>query len=155
MLKLNYLTFALEGYKEFQFDQSSDSCHILVNSEDEFGYRYIQLIYKELNQQIFYGLEYWDGPGSIIFPENFNIPEDLESIEGNDVVFPVNGFNDLFPYFRPETPTLNVWLNVQHLEIVRDYLDDNPNQKVDMLFFRPEIDGGDETKWSYFVILKN
>jgi hypothetical protein len=155
MLKLDYNTFNVLGYKEFQFDQQTDSFSIQLNYEPASDFGYIQLIYKEMNQLLFYGTTVWDGLGHIIFPETMSSPDDLLSVETDDVIFPVNGFKNILPFTYPIVPTLNVWLNIQHLEIVRNYLNANPNQKVQILFYRPSQGYGDPETWSFFILLKN
>ena len=154
MLKLDYSTFALEGYKEFNFNQQTDSFNIIVHYLAPVDFGYIQLIYKELNQQLFYGTEVWDGLGHIIFPEYMDPADELESVSTDDVIFPVNGFINIHPYSY-DLPSLNVWLNIQHLEIVRQYLESNPDQKVYILRYKPSQGGGDPLDWDYYIFMRN
>lgn len=155
MLKIDYTTFNLEGVKEFNFSQQTDSFTIVNEYLPPGDFGYLRLIYKELNQQLFYGTIWWDGLGEMIFPVSLESPNDFESVTTNDVIFPLNGFNSVFQYPNTDLDFFNIWLNIQHLKIVRQYLHTNPNQKVNMFVYTPSVGGGDPLEWDYFVFLKN
>lgn len=155
MLKIDYNTFTLEGYKEFQFDLQTDSFTIVREYQEPSDFGYIRFIYKELNQQLFYGTMWWDGLGNVIYPTALDPIDDFESVTTNDVVFPLNGFTNLFSYNISSMPFFNIWLNIQHLVIVRQYLDSNPNQKVYMFLYTPSVGFGDPLEWDYYIFLKN
>lgn len=155
MLKVDYNTFNIEGVKELVFSQQTDSFTIVKEylSPGDFGY--IRLIYKELNQQLFYGTIWWDGLGELIYPVSFESPDEYGSVSTDDAIFPIYGFNCPFQNSFAYLDFFNIWLNVQHLEIVRQYLHTNPNQKVQIFAYTPSVGGGDPSEWDYFVILKN
>lgn len=155
MLKVDYTTFNIEGVKEFQFDQQTDTFTIVSDYMSTKDFGYIRLMYKELNQQLFYGTIWWDGLGEMIFPASLDSPENLESVPTDDVIFPINGFNSAYLVFYSDLDFFNIWLNVQHLEKVRQYLHMNPNQTVNMFLYTPSVGGGDPLEWDYFVFLKN
>ena len=155
MLKIDCTTFNLEGYKEFNFSQQTDSFTIVSDYYSPSDFGYIRLIYKELNQQLFYGTIWWDGLGEMIFPTSLDAPDNLESVSTDDVVFPINGFICPHQNSNGNLDFFNIWLNVQHLEKVRQYLHTNPNQKVNMFLYTPSVGGGDPLEWDYFVFLKN
>ena len=155
MLKIDYTTLNFEGVKEFVFSQQTDTFTIAgqnVNSADD---NCIHLVYKELNQLLFFGTMWWEGMGELIFPDSFELPEEYETVSSDDVIFPLNGFN--CPYQNSETDFdfLNIWLKIQNLKIVRQYMHTNPNQKVHIFVYTPSLGGGDHSDWDYFVILKN
>jgi len=155
MLKVDYTTFNLEGVKEFRFDHQTDSFTIVKDYVSPGDFGYIRLIYKELNQQLFYGTIWWDGLGELIYPESFESPEAFESVHSDDAIFPVNGFNCPYQNSFADLDYFNIWLNVQHLEIVRQYLHTNPNQKVQIFAYTPSVGGGDPLEWDYFILMKN
>ena len=101
MLKIDYTTLNFEGVKEFVFSQQTDTFTIAgqnVNSADD---NCIHLVYKELNQLLFFGTMWWEGMGELIFPDSFELPDEYETVSSDDVIFPLNGFN--CPYQNSET----------------------------------------------------
>ena len=155
MLKVDYTTFNIEGVKEFVFSQQTDTFTIVKEYLPTKDFGYIRLIYKELNQQLFYGTIWWDGLGELLYPVSFASPDEYSSVSTDDVIFPINGYNCPFQNSFAYLDFFNIWLNVQHLEIVRQYLHTNPNQKVQIFAYTPSVGGGNPLEWDYFVILKN
>ena len=49
----------------------------------------------------------------------------------------------------------NIWNSINNLEVVSDYLDSNPNGKINLFLYTPGVGIGDPAYWDWYVFLKN
>ena len=57
-------------------------------------------------------------------------------------------------YNFEEEDYLEVWDEVQLLNITREYLKANPNQKVNIYLYTPSVGAGDQFTWKCIIFLK-
>lgn len=161
LLKVDLLTSAFEGGKEFTFeDAPAFTIAAEYASPGDFGS--IRLKYKEVNAPLFEGSIHWSGLGEMTYPQidapsSFSSSEILvrlpdenlrEIVEYTDAPMPF----DQWPY-APDYEAL--WGAVNTLHIVRDYRAANPDSKVSFFLYTPSVGAGDPADWDWFIILKN
>ena len=153
MLKVDYTTNAFEGGMIFGFPKKTD--HFTIESKyfepSDFGS--VQLIYKELNQPLFSGTIHWMGLGKMTFPEKLEPDNSFEFVLTEDLLYP-NGFENVFNPDNRELDYEKVWLSVQGLVKVREFLAANPNQKAKLFLYTPSVGVGDPTDWDWIIYLK-
>ncbi len=153
-LKVDYLTNTFEGAIETEYNIYSPTFTVsnLYTSPGDFGY--IQLKYQELNEVIFSGSIIWMGLGQIQYPINLLPSSQFDSVNTNDIVNPVSGFEDVFnPYNQPFDYS-PVWLSIQKLVIVREYLQSNPNATIKLFLYMPSVGFGNPADADWFIFLK-
>jgi hypothetical protein len=154
MLKVDYNTFALEGGIEYSYEQETDSFNIDVAYIDTSDIATIKLTYKELNKTLFYGSLIWNGMGEVFFPETLDDPDEFETVLTDDVVFPSKGFIPIFNPINLSIDYMNLWMSVQNLEKVREFLQLNPDQKVKIFIYAPDY-YNDPNNWDYYILIHN
>lgn len=155
VLKVDYLTNEFEGGKELIFDD--DSSAMTLNNEyvqpADFGS--LKLTYAELNETIFDGTIVWNGLGQMTFPQNLLTANQFERVLTADYIVPASGFENVF---NPDNTTYDygsVWLNVQGLVKVREYLLSNPTATVKLFLYTPSVGIGNPEEWDWIIIMKN
>lgn len=154
MLKVDYTTHAFEGGTEFNFLKMADNFTIINEYVEPSDFGSIKLIYKELNETLFDGTIHWMGLGKMTFPERLKPAKDFELVGTKDIVYPKNGFENVFNPNNQKYEYDKVWLSVQRLAKVREYLYANPDQKVKLFLYTPSIGVGDPLDWDWIVYLK-
>jgi len=152
MLQVNASSFEFEGGIEYIFNQKTDSFNldVVLNWDTTSGTFFLN--YRELNETLLYGTIDLLANGEILSPRSLQSPEYFETDFTDDIIFPSNGFTNVslsqplanFEYF-------NVWMSIQKLEKVRQYLRSNPNQKIKIFLYTPNVSYGT----SYYLFIKN
>lgn len=153
MLKVDYTTNTFDGGTILGFSKKNNNFTI----EDEYvppgDFGSVKLIYKELNEPLFFGTIHWMGLGEMTFPEKLEPADSFKHTLTNDVRYP-KGFEGIV---IPESLKINYekpWLSVQGLLKVRQFLADNPEQKVKMFLYTPSIGEGNPEDWFWMIYLK-
>lgn len=155
MLKVDYLTNTFEGGKETEFAENSSEFTITSQYIPASDFGNIKLKYDEVNEVIFDGDIIWMGLGQINYPQNLLLANQFETVATADVVFPSAGFQHILPEPNQVYDYNEVWLAVQNLVKVRQYLISNPNGKVKLYFYTPSVGVGDPADWKWIVLMKN
>mgnify|MGYP000969595327 CR=1 FL=1 len=160
MLKVDLLTHAFEGGKVFTFE-AADTFTIAAEYMAPADFGSIKLKYNELDAAFFDGEIHWMGLGQMTYPENLDpatsfavldyaveMPEisafhTVEYIEGNE------GEGIVAPDHQ------SIWYSINHLQLVKDFRESNPQAKVQLFLYTPSVGIGDPAEWDWFVILKN
>ena len=154
LLKVDYLTNRFEGGKELTFKRSTPTFSITTNYKSPGDFGSIELTYEELDEKLFEGTIIWMGKGQISFPTNLVDPGKFETAKTYNIVNPV-GFENIF---NPNNQVYNytpIWLKVQHLSKVREYLSSNPNATAKIFLYTPSVGLGDPADWDWIILLKN
>lgn len=155
LLKVDYLTNEFEGGKELSFD--TDIASMTVNNQyvqpSDFGS--ITLTYAELGETLFDGTIVWNGTGQMNFPQNLLQANQFERVLTADYIVPASGFENVF---NPDNTNYDydpIWLPVQGLVKVREYLLSNPNATVKLFLYTPSVGIGNPEEWDWIIIMKN
>ena len=154
MLKVDYLTNSFEGGTEFHFPKQTDHFTIINEYVQPNDFGSVKLIYKELNEPVFEGTIHWMGLGKMTFPESLQPANAFKPVNTFDLVYPTNGFENVFNPNNQKYEYENVWLSVQGLVKVRAYLQANPAQQVKLFLYTPSVGVGDPADWYWIVYLK-
>lgn len=154
MLKVDYTTHAFEGGTEFNFSKQVDNFTI-VNDYVEPGYfGSVKLIYKELDEILFFGTIHSMELGEMLFPKSLQPAKDFDAVLTDDYVFPESGFENVFNPYNMEYEYQRAWSAVQSLVKVREYLRANPNQKIKVFLYTPNVGVGNPLDWDWIIYLK-
>ena len=153
MLKVDYLTNTFEGGYEFAFDNVPNSFTIRREYQSPGDFGYIKFFYDEINEMLFYGTIIWMGEGQIYFPQNILPASAFDFTFLDNIVFP-NDFENIGAYPPTNSDYTNVWLSVENLAKVRDYLIANPEQTVKIFLYTPCVGIGDPAHWDWILFLK-
>lgn len=154
MLKVDYTTHAFEGGTVFGFSKQTDDFTIINEYAEPGDFGSVKLIYKELNETLFFGTIHWMGLGKMTFPERLKPAKDFKNVDTMDLVYPMGGFENVFNPNNQKYEYDKVFLSVQGLVKVREYLYANPNQKVKMFLYTPSVGVGDPLDWDWIIYLK-
>lgn len=154
MLKVNYNSFAFEGGIEYSYDQETDSFNVEIFNIDTSDIATLKLTYREVNKTLFYGSYIWQGMGEVFIPEAFDDPDEFETVLTDDVVFPSKGFIPIFNQFDRNIDYMNLWMSIQNLKKVREFLQLNPDQKIKIFIYAPDY-YDDPNNWDYYILIHN
>ena len=163
MLMVDFTTNAFESGYEFIFDKPAETFTIspLYQSPGDFGG--IELYFSEIGKLLFSGTIFWMGDGAIQYPkpEKWLPSKDFDATIALNYVFPKNGFEEVLNdnygegYFKhlDETEIEAIWGAVQPLVKAREYIEENPEQKVKMYLYTPTVGDTDwaVAKWIVFL----
>lgn len=155
MLKVDYTTNKFEGGKEFTFKNSSQSFTIDTEYRAPGDFGSIKLVYRELDEPLFDGSIIWMGLGKMTFPSDLKPASAFNSVLTADVIYPANGFENVFNLHNETYDYSIVWMPIQHLVKVREYLKSNPNQKVKIFLYTPSVGVGNPADWDWIIYMKN
>jgi hypothetical protein len=155
MLKVGYTTNNFEGGKEFTFKNPTQSFTIDSEYHAPGDFGSIKLIYRELDEPLFEGSIIWMGLGKMTFPSDLQAPSTFNSVLTADVVYPVNGFENVFNLHHETYDYKQAWMSVQDLVKVREYLKSNPNQTVKIFLYTPGVGVGNPAEWDWIIYMKN
>ena len=155
MLKVDYTTNTFEGGKEFSFSKSSTSFEITNEYREPGDFGSVKLFYSGANEMLFYGEIIWMGSGKILYPTDWSPAEDFKKTPDKNLVYPANGFENVFDKDHLDKAYLPVWLSVQHVLKVRDYLQSNPAQTVKVFLYTPSVGAGNPEEWKWILFLNN
>lgn len=155
IMRLDLVTHNLEGAIELTYGNQIDDFTIDIERDTLQNYQAERLIYRELNETLFYGTILLTGLGEMTFPEVLNPPASYDTVTTDDVVYPINGLDHIpLEQILPHT-YYKLWLKVQKYEIVRQYLKSNPNQKVKLYIYNPTNGFNDSSRMDWFIFIKN
>lgn len=156
MLKVDYLTKTFEGGYEFSFEDAPNKFTVSKEYKAPGDFGYIKLFYDEIGEMLFSGTIVWSGCGQIDYPENI-LPASAFTFDiaiRQNLIIP-NGFENIMEEFQPENETYNdVWASVQNLSKVREYITENPKQKVKIFLYTPSVGMGNPADWDWILFLK-
>lgn len=155
VLKVDYLTNKFEGGTELTFTKSSPNFNIqpIYISPGDFGN--ISMIYQDINELLFDGSIIWMGEGNIKYPRNFIPANRFEIVLTSDYVIPKNGFENVFNPNNTNYDYSQIWMSVQSLVKVREYLSKNPKTPVKLFLYTPSVGAGNPEDWDWIIFLKN
>ncbi|MDR2690784.1 MAG: hypothetical protein LBB73_00530 [Dysgonamonadaceae bacterium] len=158
LLQVDYTSNRFEAVKDLFFPGKSDEFSVAekYQSPGDFGFQ--KLYYKELEQLFFYGTIIWMGRGEILYPKNWNIPQEYPLTAQLDIVVPKNGFEwaGVKEGWQPPSEDVkSVWLSVMPSILAREFLAANPEEKVKVYFYQPSVGVGDPGDWKWIFILRN
>ncbi|OIQ17615.1 MAG: hypothetical protein BM557_07960 [Flavobacterium sp. MedPE-SWcel] len=158
LLKVDMQTNAFEGGKELTFPEFTDfTIETSYIEPGDFGD--IELKYQEADAPIFAGTIVWAGLGEMTYPEILNTTTSFTTID-TPVQAPTEENFELVQYsdysVYPELINYNaIWGAIDDLQLVKEYRDENPNAKVNLLLYTPSVGVGNPAEWDWFIILKN
>lgn len=155
MLVVDYSTNTFEGGKEFNFSEPSEVLTITNEYEPPGDFGSIKLKYQEVNKTLFDGTMIWMGVGQMSFPMNIEPANQFNWVPTEEIVYPINGFENVFNPFNENYDYSAVWLSVQNLVKVRGYLESNPNATVKIFLYTPSVGMGDPADWNWIIYMKN
>lgn len=155
VLKVDYNSHVFEGGKELVFSATSPTMTISNEFIQPADFGSLKLIYSELDETIFDGTIVWNGLGQMNFPTNLLDESQFEHVVTADYVLPAAGFENVFNLDNTPYDYESVWIAVQGLVKVRQYLQSNPNATVKMFLYTPSVGIGNPEEWDWIVILKN
>jgi hypothetical protein len=155
LLKVDYTTNAFEGGKEFSFTKNPKSFTVINEYFAPGDFGSIKMKYSELDETLFYGTIVWNGQGKMQFPTDLQTPERFRSVSTEDIAFPSSGFQNVFNPNNQDYDYYRVWMSVQRLEKVRQYLKSNPTSSVKIFLYTPSVGIGDPEDWDWIIFMKN
>jgi hypothetical protein len=155
LLKVDYLTNTFQGGKETTYTENSNSFTISHQSVPATDFGNIKLKYDEINQILFDGDIIWMGLGQIHHPQNMLTANQFEAVLTADVVFPSTSFNHILPQSNLSNNYNQVWMAVQNLVKVRQYLISNPTGVVHLYLYTPSVGFGNPADWKWIILMKN
>jgi hypothetical protein len=155
LLKVDYLTNTFQGGKETTYAENSNSFTISHQSIPAVDFGNIKLKYNEINQILFDGDIIWMGLGQIHYPQNMLAANQFEAVLTADVVFPTTNFNHILPEPNLSNNYNQVWMAVQNLVKVRQYLISNPTGVVQLYLYTPSVGIGNPADWKWIILMKN
>jgi hypothetical protein len=155
LLKVDYLTNTFQGGKETTYTENSNSFTISHQSVPATDFGNIKLKYDEINQILFDGDIIWMGLGQIHHPQNMLAANQFQIVLTDDIIFPATSFNHILPQSNLSNDYNQVWMAVQNLVKVRQYLISNPNGVVHLYLYTPSVGVGNPADWKWIVLMKN
>lgn len=155
LLKVDYLTNTFQGGKETTFAENSNSFTISHQSIPAVDFGNIKLKYNEINQILFDGDIIWMGLGQIHYPQNMLAANQFDAVLTADIVFPTTNFNHILPEPNLSNNYNQVWMAVQNLVKVRQYLISNPSGVVHLYLYTPSVGIGNPADWKWIILMKN
>lgn len=155
LLKVDYLTNIFEGGTETTYSIFPPTFTISVEYKQPGDAGYIKLTYKELNEILFDGGIIWAGLGRIKQPQSILLASQFDTVGTTDIITPAAGFENIFNpnnYGFDYTP---VWLSVQKLAKVREYVKANPNATVKLFLYTPSVGIGNPADADWIIFIKN
>ena len=164
MLKVDFTTNAFEGGYEHIFNESVKTFTISSKYKAPGDFGEIKLYFSEIDKLLFDGTIIWMGHGEIQYPasDKWLSASDFSRTIALDYVSPKNGFEEVLNYeeyhagyfqYLTESEIEAIWSAVQSVVKVREYIKENPNQKVKMYLYTPTVGSVDPTvaKWIIFL----
>jgi hypothetical protein len=155
LLKVDYLTNIFEGGTETTYSITPPTFTISVDFKAPGDIGYIKLLYKELNETLFDGGIIWAGLGTIKQPKTIVPSSQFDTVRTTDIIKPAAGFENIFNpgnYTYDYTP---IWLAVQKLVKVREYLNANPTATVKLFLYTPSVGVGNPADADWIIFIKN
>ena len=155
LLKVDYLSNIFQGGKETTYTENSNTFTISHQIVAPVDFGNIKLKFDEINQIIFDGDIIWMGLGQIHYPQNMLAANQFDAVLTADVVFPTTSFNHILPQPNLGNNYNQVWMAVQNLVKVRQYLISNPTGVVHLYLYTPSVGVGNPADWKWIILMKN
>lgn len=155
LLKVDYLTNTFQGGKETTYAENSNSFTISHQIVAPVDFGNIKLKYDEINEIIFDGDIVWMGLGQINYPQNMLAANQFEAVLTDDIIFPTTNFHHILPEPNLSNNYNQVWMAVQNLVKVRQYLISNPTGVVHLYLYTPSVGVGNPADWKWIILMKN
>jgi hypothetical protein len=155
MLKVDYLTNTFEGGIETGYPAKTATFTTSNQYKPPSDFGNLKIKYQELDEILFDGDIIWAGKGKINLPQNILPANQFTSVTTADVVNPVAGFEDIFNPYNQAWNYTPVWLAIQKLTKVREYVNANPNATVKLFLYTPSVGFGDPADWDWIIFMKN
>lgn len=140
--------------REYLYYDHPETFTVNANKEMSAEGTVISIFYEEENALLLKATaKHAPLEGEILIPEDFKPADHFERVTTNDFVTPMNGYKELSEDLLPEVHFENMWSNVQSLKKVREYLQRNPSQQVQVFLYKPTIDSSINNRWIF--VLKN
>lgn len=154
MIKIDYLTNTFEGGQELSFAQSSNGFNVSVIDTPATDFGSVKIMYDDVNAPLFHGTIHWMGLGERSYPQSLLAPSAFSNVLTNDYITPINGFQNVYPGYMPNTDHMAAWARAQGIVETRAYLNSNPNQVVKVFLYTPSVGVGDPADWDWYFFLK-
>ena len=154
LLKVDYETNTFEGGKEFEFNTPANQMTLTTEYVTPADFGSIKLMYQELDVSLFDGTIVWNGLGQMNYPNNLLPANQFESVNTTDFVYPI-GYDNVFNPNNTIYEYNPVWISVQKLIKVRQYLISNPNATVKIFLYTPSVGYGNPADWDWIIFMKN
>jgi hypothetical protein len=155
MLKVDFETNVFEEGKEIGFPQTAATTFttsVIDTPASDFGS--VKIMYDEVNEPLFYGTITWNGLGQRFIPQSLLPASSFNFVLTSDFVIPINGYESLYVGNPPSFSYDQAWANIQGLQLVRQYLQSNPNQQVKVFLYTPSVGFGNPGDWDWYFMLK-
>ena len=140
--------------REYLYYDHPETFTVTANKEMSAEGTVISIFYEEENALLLKATaKHAPLEGEILIPEDFKSSDHFERVTTNDFVTPANGYKEMSEDLLPEVHFENMWSKVQSLVKVREYLQSNPNQQVQVFLYKPTIESSNNNRWIF--ILKN
>jgi len=140
--------------REYLYYDHPETFTVTINKEMNADGTVTSIFYKEENALLLKATaKHAPLEGEILIPEDFKPADYFERVTTNDFVTPMNGYKELSEDLLPEVHFENMWSKVQSLKNVREYLQRNPSQQVQVFLYKPTIDSSINNRWIF--VLKN
>jgi hypothetical protein len=89
------------------------------------------------------------------FPANLQPAADFNAVITTDIVHPINGLQNVFNPNNETYDYTKIWMSIQYLVKVREYLKSNPNESVKIFLYTPSVGVGNPADWYWIIYIKN
>lgn len=142
----------IEG-KEYKSFNKTDQFSLTVSKETNPDEIITNVTYTETNALLLKASTLpFPEKGQIIIPQDFIHATTFERVETNDFVTPKNGYREVESYVLDESHFIDLWSKIQSLVKVREYLQSNPEQQIQVFFHQHSIEN---IQGNWIFILKN
>ncbi|TAF64004.1 MAG: hypothetical protein EAZ55_12345 [Cytophagales bacterium] len=156
VLKVDHTTHTFRGGDELIFLNKTSTFTIVSEYRPPGDFGYIRLKYQELDAPLFDGDIIWAGTGKIKYPQGSMTADQFSRVTTNDTIYPNAGFENILGVSNKNREYEAVWLSIQNLTKVREYLKTNPNATVKLFLYTPSVGViGDVNKSQWIIFLKN
>ena len=154
VVKVDFLTNELESGQILEFGNYIQNITVSKTYQSPSDFGSLQLNYQETSQPLFSGTINWMSDGQMDYPNNLQPANTFTQVPSNTPVFPV-GFDNVHTEDQLIYDFNEAWLKVQKLELVRNFLQSNPNQHIKYFLYTPGLGIGNPAKWDWIVYIKN
>ncbi|MDO5510439.1 MAG: hypothetical protein Q4F57_07065 [Weeksellaceae bacterium] len=158
LVHVNYTDAQFLGAYEYSFNRDFNTFHTSQYFTEPAGTNHgrLAVYYDEVQSLIFEGeIRFLEEGGHIVQPQPWLGEQQWQFVTTADVVTPAEGFEEIWNIMNVDIDFAGKWNTVQRMQLVREYLQSNPGQKVKALLWTPQIGVGHEADWSIIYMLKN
>ena len=153
LLKVDYLTYKLEGGMMFDLNKAPTSSQVqfTVENDPSSNFSYLKLYHVPDSLLVFDGLIIWNGSGNLIFPDSLNPASSFNILEGNHKALDTSRVHQISStaYNQSIDKTALILNEISDLQIVQNAY--NQNFDFSILCYTPSIGIGNPSEWDYFV----